>query len=383
MDREVAFTGLTEPWTVVQPGTPGAACTVPVVTGITTVAEDHSPLLLVISTEMARPIVHRSAGRSQHCGAFIPRVMAAGQVFTGGALGTGGFSSKATLPVSGDFLQAVNGGLAFINQIQAAYGCGQPSKGAGNSWAPVIRRIQLHGLRHSGPVQLFLRLLLVINFLHLIRRHIGRCFSTPVYYISFGFQGAARHIVGYGVGISGNMAVGSGFPEGCFGAAYILQGPIDSVALRPLIKAGHKADHQLAISKYAGRQVQVRAAVSQFGQALHGIPQCKGFGFIVSPSGAIVSSGSQHFVPGSVQNNKSPASMAILGSSVELHMNSRSFGKPGFRWQVYWAPQRLLGCGHVLQVSGALRRGLVHPQLLRRQRRISNQHLRLVLHQVH
>jgi hypothetical protein len=64
-------------------------------------------------------------------------------------------------------------------------------------------------------------------------------------------------------------------------------------------------------------------------QTLQGITECKGFGFVVRPPRAIVSSNAYYFLVVVIQDHEPTSAVAILGATVELDMDMGSFGETG------------------------------------------------------
>ena len=114
-----------------------------------------------------------------------------------------------------------------------------------------------------------------------------------------------------------------------------------------LIYSGGKSDHQLAVPKYADG-THLFKPVGHPGQALHGISECKSFGFVVGPPRSIVSSCSYNLLLVLVQDDESSCPMSVLCSSIKLDVDVWSRLEPGSRWQVNRLPEGSFGGLHVI-----------------------------------
>ena len=128
-----------------------------------------------------------------------------------------------------------------------------------------------------------------------------------------------------------------------------------------LVDTCGKTDDKLTVSKHYNRMVQVHV-IPEAGKALNGISQGKGFGFVVSASGAIVASGTQHFLVAVIQDNKSTSPMSILRSSVELDVDVGTLDKSGSDWKMNGLLQGGFGGLHVFSQGVKVLRTGVHHQ---------------------
>ena len=157
-------------------------------------------------------------------------------------------------------------GLALL-KLQLSHGVSKGrSKNASHcshSSLPSFLVVKLQRFRQVGPIQLRLRLLLLVDFPNLIRRCILRHFTIPEDDVLLLLQRSAGHIIRYRVGVPGHMAVGYRLGKLGFGATNILHGPVYGVPLWSFIQACNETDHQLTISKYSHWQVELRSPAPQ------------------------------------------------------------------------------------------------------------------------
>ena len=118
-------------------------------------------------------------------------------------------------------------------------------------------------------------------------------------------------------------------------------------------------------------------------QTLEGVSEGECFGFVVGPSRSIVPSNANYFLMVVVQNHEPTCSMAILGSSVELNVDVRSFHETGTGWEVNWLTQGSFSGLHVFQRVFQFLETVFHPQFFGGSPGVINQELRLVAAKVY
>lgn len=74
--------------------------------------------------------------------------------------------------------------------------------------------------------------------------------------------------------------------------------------------------------------------MAETGQALDGITQGKGFGFVVGSSRTIIASHSYNLLLMVVQDDKSSCPVAVLRSAIELNMDVGTWGKSCSGWEM-------------------------------------------------
>ena len=173
-----------------------------------------------------------------------------------------------------------------------------------------------------------------------------------------------------------------------FSSSNLLQCPVDRVLLRTFVEPGDKSDHQLAISKNARREVELWTIVTEPSKALHCISHSKSFRFIVSATRAVITTYSDNFLTGRVQNDKSSCSVALLGSAVELDVDVLALLESRLGREVDRSLQRGFRYSHALQnvtrwIHGWwVARLLLHAQLSWSHALFNSNQLRLILHHV-
>ena len=244
-------------------------------------------------------------------------------------------------------MEALQGGLSRFFILKALDGGGHPgSKNACDGRCAWVIKFQRFG--QSGPVELFLGLLLGVDVLHLVGGSILRDLSSPKDNVGFLLQSSSGHIVRNCVGLSGHVAVGYHLLGLGFTSFYVFERPVNRLPGGLLVNSGRKSDDQLAIAKDADRESGVHPMVES-AKTLQGISEGKGFGFVVRPPRAIVSPHAYYFLVVVIQDHESTGAMAIPGATVELDMDMGSFGETGAGWEVNRLTQRGFSGLHVFQ----------------------------------
>ena len=233
-------------------------------------------------------------------------------------------------------------------------------------------------------------MLLIIDALHLVGWRILRYIPPPVDNILACLQGTPAHVISNLIEVPPHVSVRHGM-QLLLRLADFLQGPVDGVPGGALVNTCGKPDDQLTVAKDAGWMVQLGAGLGEARQALDGVPECKGFSFVVGPPWAIVAANPHHFLVVFIKNHKPPGPYTLLRPSIKLDVDIISFHKPSFGWEVHWlleATQHLepfIHYSHLLLHAHDIHRWRLHAQLWRCRARLVkvwHQELGLVLEQV-
>ena len=158
-----------------------------------------------------------------------------------------------------------------------------------------------------------------------------------------------------------------------------------------LVDSGGEPNDQLTVAKDSGWMVQLRTGLGEAHQALDGIPECKGFCFVVGPPRAIVAANSHYLNVVFIQNDKPSCTNSLLRSPIELDVDTVALLKPSFGWKVHRLLKAtqdlktLVHNSHFLLHVLNVHRWRHHAQLWRCRARLvefGHKELRLVLEQV-
>jgi hypothetical protein len=273
-------------------------------------------------------------------------------------------------------LEVLQGGLSRFFILKALDGGGHPdSKNACDGRCAWVIKFQRFG--QSGPVELFLGLLLGVDVLHLVERGIFRDRAFPKYDFGLLLQSSSGHIIWDCVGLSGHVAVGYHLAGLGFTSFHVFERPVNGLPGWLLIHSGGESDDQLAVAKHADGESYVHPMM-EAAQTLEGVSEGECFGFVVGPSRSIVPSYANYFLVTVVQNYEPTCSMAILGSSVELDMDVGSFHETGTGWEVNWLTQGSFSGLHIFQRVFQFLETVFHPQFFRGSPGVIDHELRLV-----
>jgi hypothetical protein len=80
-----------------------------------------------------------------------------------------------------------------------------------------------------------------------------------------------------------------------FTSFHVFECPVDRLSGRLLVNSGGKSDDELAVPKDADRESCIHPMM-EAAQTLQGVPECKGFGFVVRPPRSIIPSYAYYFL---------------------------------------------------------------------------------------